>query len=144
MKNIWNSLFKRNIKNQEEPTKVPLEKSSPSEFKGWEDFSSEELIKIAKMISHAGYGDIVLNFNDTFAYASAWGVDCDEFDLIAVSSLFEKYGIGGVIAWGAVKEDVEKPIGPKDRFPNFSEARDEILKNREQYFWQERYKKNKG
>ena len=113
-------------------------------FKGWEDFSKEELIDIAKMLSDHAYGSIELNFNDVFAYACAWGVECDQFDLIALSELHKKYGLSGVIAWGAVKEEVDGPIGLPGRFPKFKIAKEEILSNREKYFWIERYKKEKG
>lgn len=112
------------------------------QFRGWEDFTKEELIKIAKMLAQHAYGDISLNFNDTFAYASAWGVDCDEFDLLAVSELFEKYGPSGVIAWGAVKEEVEEPI-KVSHYPKFKEAKAEIEANKSKYFWQIKYQENK-
>lgn len=111
--------------------------------RGWKDFTPEELLLIAKMMDRAAYGDVVLNFNDVFAYASAWGVDVDEFDLLSVSELFSKYGIDGVIAWGAVKEEVEKPIGGRSRFPRFKEAKQEIESNKAKYFWMIRYKQNK-
>ena len=98
------------------------------------------------MINGAGYGDISLNFNDTFAPACAWAIDCDEYDLLAVARLYEKYGIDGVIAWGAVKEGIKKPLGGRMRFPNFFKAQREILAHREKYFWIENYQnlKSKG
>jgi len=106
--------------------------------KGWKDFTPEELVRVAKMIDGAGYGDITLNMNDTFAYASAWGTDCDEYDILPVSKLFEKYGIDGVVAWSALKDKVEgNPIG-FGRYPNFNKAKKEILADWNKYFWYEK------
>lgn len=112
------------------------------QFKGWSDFSKDELVAIAKMLAQCAYGDISLNFNDTFAYASAWGVECDEFDLLAVTALFNQFGFDGVIAWGAIKEEVSEPIA-LHRYPRFHEAKAHILANKKQYFWLEHYKENK-
>lgn len=110
-------------------------------FKTWNDFSKEELVKIAKMLSQNAYGDISLNMNDIFAPA-AWGVDCDQFDLVAVSELYEEFGDDGVIAWCAVKEDVDKIF--KGQFPKFNEAKNKIKNNLPYYFWEKRYALKKG
>lgn len=106
--------------------------------KTWNDFTKEELIDIAKMLSQVAYGSIDLNFNDTFFYASAYGVECDEFDLIAVSELFKNYGYDGVLAWAAIKENCE-PL-KLSRYPKYHEAYKEIKSNKDKYFWQIRIK----
>lgn len=101
--------------------------------KPWGNYDFHELIKIAKMLHDCAYGSIELNMNDTFGYACAWGVECHEFDLLAVSELYEKFGQDGVVAWASIQEGVESFIGGKDRYPKFQEARDYILEN-ETYF----------
>lgn len=104
-------------------------------FNGWESFSHEELVSIAKMLSNCAYGDVSLNFNDIFAFACSYGVDCDEFDLVAVAKLYEKYGFDGVLAWASLKEGVE-PLNIS-RYKQYKEARKHIEENRLKYFWLE-------
>lgn len=117
----------------------PVEKKAVViEFKSWGDYSKEELVRIAKMLHEHAYGSVDLNFNDTFAPA-AWGVECMEFDLLVLTELFEEFGDSGVIAWGAVKEGVDKPMKLKS-YPKFQEAKELIEANRAYYFWDERMK----
>lgn len=125
-------------KKVEQPIRVIVPSVPRETEKSWEKFTSEELVKIAKMLGHSAYGSVDLNFNDVFGYACAWGVEADEFDLVGLAELFEKFGPSGVIAWGAVKEGVEKPIGGPGRFPNFKAAKKEIEANLEKYFWEKR------
>lgn len=138
------SWFKR---KKQELQVQPLTQSSSAvdsqPERGWEKFSPEELVKIAKMLGHSAYGSVDLNFNDVFAYAAAWGVEADEFDLVALSELFEKFGPSGVIAWGAVKEEVDGPIGGEGRFPKFKEAKKEVESNMEKYFWMKRMERKR-
>lgn len=110
-------------------------------FKSWADFSHEELVLIAKMLSGCAYGDVSLNFNDTFAFACSYGVDCDEFDLVAVAQLYNKYGFDGVLAWASLKEQVS-PLNPS-RYPKYLEARKHIEENRLTYFWLEAIRANR-
>lgn len=108
-----------------------------SHQKEWSDFTKEELIKIAKMLSNNSYGSIDLNMNDVFAPA-AMSTDCDEFDLIAVSELYKEFGNCGPIAWAAVKEGIDSPW--RGSYPNFKKAKEKILSNETYYFWRKKYK----
>lgn len=123
--------------------KKPVVKKEISlDFKTWEDFTPEELVRIAKVLGHHAYGSVDLNFNDTFAPA-AWGVECMEFDLLVLAELFEEFGPSGVIAWGAVKEEVEKPMN-LNYYPKFHEAKKQIENNLTYYFWEHRIKLKGG
>lgn len=103
--------------------------------KQWEHYTKEELVRIAKMLGNNAYGDIVLNMNDVFGFACAWGIELDQWDLLAVTELYEKYGDSGVVALCSVKEDTGDPIGKSDRYPNFNEAKKHILENPLYYSW---------
>lgn len=120
-----------------------VENSNPVnlEFKVWEHFTPAELSRIAQMLGYHAYGSIELNMNDTFGYACAWGVEVDQFDLVAVSELFAEFGPGGVVAWCAVKEGVEKPIR---HYPNFNQAKRKIEGNLLYYYWDKRIKLKGG
>lgn len=111
-----------------------------SEYKSWKDLTPEELVGIAKFIDKYCYGHVQLNMNDTFGYACAWGVDADEFDLLSLIELEEKFGRDGVVAWAAIKEGVEKPIHENGKF---NEAKTHILENMEKYNWLIRFRKEK-
>lgn len=113
-------------------------------FKSWSDFTKEELIAICSLIDNCAYGDIQLNLNDIIAPA-AYGVDCDSFDLPAVSELFAKFGHDGVFAWACIKEGIDQPWRVGDS-KKFKEAKKEIESNRIKYFWRDRYNhlNNKG
>lgn len=111
------------------------------EFPDWEEMSPEDLVKVAKFISNHCYGHITLNMNDTFAYACAWGVDVDVYDVAGLIELDEMFGHEGVTAWASIVEKVDKPIRVTE---NFLKAKEHILANRLRYFWSERFRAEKG
>lgn len=107
------------------------------EFLEWDELSSEQLLQIAKFINKYCYGNVDINMNDTFAYATGWGVEADVYDLPGLIELESKFGGDGIDAWCAVKEGVDSVIRPGKQF---KEAKKYIEENRTKYFWLDRYK----
>ena len=50
-------------------------------------------------------GPHVLNMNDTWAWATAWGEEVAEDDLVEVARLFWAYGNAGLLYWVSQKND---------------------------------------
>jgi len=112
--------------------------------KQWEQYTADELVRISKMLGSEAYGSIVLNMNDVFGYACAHGIELDQWDLLTTTELYEKFGPSGVVAWCAIKENIDDPI-EKFRFPKFDEAKKEIQSNLTYYYWDKKltYEKTK-
>lgn len=47
----------------------------------------------------------VLNMNDTWAWATAWGEKVEDQDLIEVAELFWRYGNAGLLYWMSGRHD---------------------------------------
>ena len=103
-----------------------------SKFKDWEEFSLEDLKRVARLMDGIG-GYVSINLNDTFAYACAWGLDVKTEDLLPLSEVFNLYGNTGVIAWSSIKEEVSEPIAVS-RWPNFHKIKKEILDQKDKFF----------
>lgn len=107
-------------------------------FKDIQEYTPEEAKRVLKMISECCYKSVSLNMNDTFGWACAESEDCESFDWLVVTNLFEKYGNAGVYAWVAVKTEQE-PL-EKLRTENYKLARKEIESNLNNFYWLLNYK----
>ncbi len=96
--------------------------------RGWADFTIDDLRTIAVLVDRI-QGYISLNLNDTFAYASAWGVDVENKEIMTLLYSFKNWGLSGAVAWASIKENVDEPIYLK-HYPEFKQARKEMVKNK--------------
>ena len=105
------------------------------------ELTDQELRRVWNMLKECSYYSLPLNMNDTFGYACSESEDVDFPDMLAVTEIFEKYGVPGVNAWAAVKTDQDVIIQRQN--DKYKAAKKEIEADRTKYYWLEARKAGK-
>lgn len=75
-------------------------------------------------------GKFVLNMNDTWAWAMAWGVDIPDDKLVEVAKLFVTYGHCGLLYWVSEQEGgMRSEFEDINRFVDFVRHEEKIRKD---------------
>jgi hypothetical protein len=75
-------------------------------------------------------GKFVLNMNDTWCWASAWGEEIPDDKIVEVASLFKRYGDCGLLYWVSEQNDgMRSEFEDINRFVDFVRQEEQVRKD---------------
>ena len=93
-----------------------LERSGYTYYDDHEDFLEDE-------------ESLVLNMNDTFAWATAWSVEIPDNKLIEVADLFQRYGYAGLVYWvSETNNQMKSAFYDINRYIEFVRREEKVIK----------------